>query len=61
MGAIDSPRAGRCGGPASDHISQRVRLPSGLRSLAQQRYQKRYRGYVLQETHDVSTNQTISA
>jgi hypothetical protein len=38
------------------------RLPhSGLRSRAQQPYQQQHRGYVLQEWHDIWTNQTGSS
>jgi hypothetical protein len=50
-----------CGGPACDFISQGVRLTSGLRSREQQPYQQQHRGYVLQESHDVWTNQTGSS
>jgi hypothetical protein len=50
-----------CGGPACAFIGQGVRLPSGLRSREQQPYQQQHRGYVLQESHDVWTNQTRSS
>jgi hypothetical protein len=50
-----------CGGPACAFIGQGVRLLSGLRSRAQQPYQQQHRGYVLQESHDVWTNQTRSS
>src|SRR6516165_8174147 len=50
-----------CGGPPRAFIGQGVRLPSGLRSRAQQPYQQQHRGYVLQDSHDVWTNQTRSS
>jgi len=58
MGALDGLLACRRAGPACDYISQGIRLSSRLRSMAQERYQQQHRGYVLQESHDVSTNQT---
>jgi hypothetical protein len=58
MGALDSLLAWRRAGSAFGVIRQGARLPSRLRSMAPQRYQQRQRGYMLQESHDVSSGQT---
>jgi hypothetical protein len=58
MGVLDGLIVYRRTDPAFGYISQGVRLPGGLRSRAPQRYQEQHRGYVLQESHHLSTSQT---